>query len=188
MSRMNWQRIRYDLIKGGVAPRFIERTLRELKAHYADLRNRAIREGDSEQQADQKARTALGDEQTLVAEIVSKPELRSFTARFPRSTFLFIPTLAAMTFLSVLGLVLFTLASSRSWFADMSADSTIFLWEKSIPGRLAGYQLLSTCSLTGRRHSNFRQTTSGTTPVAAGWHNNSGGAGFWLGIYPELAD
>ena len=130
MSLINWRSIRYQLLKGGIAPSDTVRTIRELKEHYSDLINRAIEDGISEREAEQRASLALGDEQTLVAEFLNKPELRSFSSRHPKVSYLLGPTTTALASIGVFALLLYFLASSRTWLSSMSAGVEIAWWEK----------------------------------------------------------
>jgi len=143
MSVINWRNIRYQLLKGGIAPGKIDRTIRELQEHYLDLKNKALEDGVSEREAEQRASAALGDEQTLVVEYLNKPELQSFTSRFPKVFFLFGPTIAALASLGIFASLLYFLASTRSWFSNMSAGADIAVWEKILIEGL----LVSNCYL-----------------------------------------
>ena len=132
MSLTNWRSIEYRLLEGGIAPRTVERTIRELKGHHSDLKNSALAEGISEKEATLRASAALGDERTLIAEYLNKPELRSITSRFPRTLYLLGPTALALLSLAVFALALITLVNTRTWFGDMSAGVAIAFWEKML--------------------------------------------------------
>ncbi|MBL4582800.1 MAG: hypothetical protein JKY29_13390, partial [Gammaproteobacteria bacterium] len=115
MSELNWQELRIGMLKNRVAPKYARRTILELKSHFAELKNRAIDEGLSEGAAQQRARDEIGNEGTILKEVLSKPELRSIPSRFPRVFFALIPTLSL---LCTFGLALFSfLAVYESWNA-----------------------------------------------------------------------
>lgn len=91
MSDLNFQKIRYELIRGGVSPKFVKRTLGELEAHFSDLESQAIRENLSRSKAKERARKSIGDENTIVKEILGKPELKSLVWRYPGTVFVLGP-------------------------------------------------------------------------------------------------
>jgi hypothetical protein len=127
MSQLNWQELRVGMLKNGIAPKYARRTVLELKSHFAELKSRAIDEGLSEIAAQQRARSEIGDEATILKEVLSKPELRSIPSRFPRLFFALIPTLSLLlTF--ALALFLF-LVAYESWSA-IEAGSELAAWQK----------------------------------------------------------
>ena len=66
------------LLRGGIAPRQVKRTVAELQDHYIDLYEEAIGHGISEEKAKQEAHSALGNEQDLIKEMLSQwPYFRS---------------------------------------------------------------------------------------------------------------
>jgi lambda repressor-like predicted transcriptional regulator len=71
------------LLSGGVAPRHVRRTIAELQDHYVDLHEEAVKRGLSQQSAEADALSRLGKEEDLVAEVLAKPELRSWASRWP---------------------------------------------------------------------------------------------------------
>ena len=130
MSELNWKNIRYQLLKGGMAPKYIDRTIRELKEHGLDLKNKALADGVPEREAELNASMALGDEQSLVNQFLNRPELRSFTSRYPKIFYLIGPTLAALASLGLFASLLFYLGSTRTWFSTMSAGTDIAFLDK----------------------------------------------------------
>jgi len=79
-----FEALRLELLRGGVAPVYVERTIEELGEHYADLEGAALAAGQSEEEAARMARDALGDEGAIAAAILSRPELLGFSSRYPR--------------------------------------------------------------------------------------------------------
>lgn len=127
MSELNWRELRACMLKNGIAPKYARRTVLELKSHFVELQSRAIDEGLSEAAAKQRARSEIGDEATILKEVLSKPELRSIPSRFPRLFFSVIPTLSLL-FTFSLALFLF-LAAYESWNA-IEAGSELAAWQK----------------------------------------------------------
>lgn len=76
------------MIRGGIARKFVKRTLSELDSHFQDLKRQAISEGISLQKANIRALESLGDEKTIMQEILSRPELKSWSYRFPKTVYL----------------------------------------------------------------------------------------------------
>lgn len=79
-----FERLRFELTRGGVAQVYVERTLLELGEHYTDLETAALAAGFGADEAARRAREALGDESALAAAILSRRELLCFHARHPR--------------------------------------------------------------------------------------------------------
>ncbi len=69
------------LLKAGIAPRYVSRTIRELKDHEADLISEAVSAGCAFDQAQSEAKQRLGDETLIVASIAARRELH---VRFKR--------------------------------------------------------------------------------------------------------
>ena len=84
MPETRFEALRLELLKGGVAPFYVERTLIELEEHCTDLENAALAAGLDRHEAARRARESLGDEAAIVAAVLSKPELLAFSVRYPR--------------------------------------------------------------------------------------------------------
>ena len=76
--------LRLELLKGGVAPFYVERTIAELGEHYADLESAALAAGLTAEEAVRAASDALGNERAIVAATLARPELLTFRTRWPR--------------------------------------------------------------------------------------------------------
>ncbi|MEP6831319.1 MAG: hypothetical protein ABI963_13335 [Rhizomicrobium sp.] len=87
------------LLTAGIAPRHVHRYVRELSDHFDDLMQEEMAGGASRALAETKALSRLGHDDALAEAMLSRPELRSLTARFPWAVFGFGP--AAMLTLSV---------------------------------------------------------------------------------------
>jgi hypothetical protein len=75
---------RLELLRGGVNPVYVDRTIVELGEHYADLESAALAAGQTPADAARSAAAALGHESELVAAILTRHELLSFSSRWPR--------------------------------------------------------------------------------------------------------
>lgn len=130
MSGLNWNEMKYELLRCGVKTKYITRTLSELKCHYADLKQQGINEGLTEQEADNRAKARIGDERTLLTEILSKPELRSVIWRFPRSVFAIGPSVAVISYNLITLVLAIGFATSTVWSEGFSPGMQISLWQK----------------------------------------------------------
>ncbi|PCI78637.1 MAG: hypothetical protein COB20_06435 [SAR86 cluster bacterium] len=127
MSELNWQDLRVGMLKNGVAPKYARRTILELKSHFAELESRAIDEGLSEIAAQKRARKEIGDEATILNEVLSKPELRSIPSKFPRTFFLVTPTLSL---LFTFGITLLLLLMSYESGNAIESGNELAAWQK----------------------------------------------------------
>jgi hypothetical protein len=84
MPSEQFEALRLELLRGGIAPVYIERTLTELDEHLADLEEAARASGLCAEEAERSARAALGDERAIAAAILQRPELLAWSARHPR--------------------------------------------------------------------------------------------------------
>ena len=76
--------LRLELLKGGVSAFYVERTIVELSEHYADLESAALAAGLTVEDAARTASAALGNDRAIVAAILARPELLTFSTRWPR--------------------------------------------------------------------------------------------------------
>ena len=84
MPDERFESLRLELLRSGVAPLYVERTILELGEHYADLESAALAAGYGAEEADCAARAALGNERAIAAAILARPELLTFSTRWPR--------------------------------------------------------------------------------------------------------
>ena len=124
--------MRLGLIRGGVAPKIVKRTLAELDAHYSDLKTQAIADGISENEARQKANNAIGDEKTLMSEILNKQELKSWLWKYPKSTFLFAPLLILILSIIAFGVLVFLIDKFSPEIIQLLVGADIPLWAKAL--------------------------------------------------------
>jgi hypothetical protein len=79
-----FESLRLELLKSGVAPLHVDRTVVELREHFADLESAAIEAGYSAEEAARSARAALGSDRAIAAAILAQPALLRFSTRWPR--------------------------------------------------------------------------------------------------------
>jgi hypothetical protein len=84
MPDREFEALRLELLRGGVSPIYVERTIIELGEHYEDLERDALGAGMSREEAAKAARTALGPEHVIVEAVLARPELLSWSRRWPR--------------------------------------------------------------------------------------------------------
>jgi len=86
-DRAQFESLRLELLRGGTADLYVERTLRELADHYEDLARASLAAGCSSEEADQRARAQLGSAQVIAAAVLARPELKRWSRRWPMVAF-----------------------------------------------------------------------------------------------------
>jgi hypothetical protein len=88
MRERQLESLRLELLKGGVTPFYVERTIAELGEHYADLEIAALAAGLTAEEAARSASDALGDERAIVAATLARrvPEFGRCDRRTPGRT------------------------------------------------------------------------------------------------------
>ena len=79
-----FESLRLELLRSGVTPVYVERTILELSEHYSDLESAALASGLSADEAARAALATLGDERAITAAVLARPELLRFSTRYPR--------------------------------------------------------------------------------------------------------
>ena len=79
-----FESLRLELLRRGVAPLYVDRTIVELREHCADLESSARSAGYSAEEAALVARNMLGSDRAIAAAVVAQPALLSFSTRWPR--------------------------------------------------------------------------------------------------------
>jgi hypothetical protein len=82
-SREQFAALRHELLRGGVSPLYVERTILELGDHCEDLERDALAAGLSAEEAARSALKLLGSAETIAAAVIARPELRSWSHRWP---------------------------------------------------------------------------------------------------------
>ena len=151
------------LLRGGIAPRRVRRLVAELRDHFEDLRNDALADGMTETEAASRATARLGSEQRVASEMLARPELRSWAARWPWAIYGLLPPLlmAALVVLAALALApvieLYVLHSGweasdaglpHAWFMN-AVDGILATFKYAAPLLLC----VAFCRMTVRRLS-----------------------------------
>lgn len=84
MSNGDFKNFEASLLRAGVAPRHVRRTVIELQEHLEDLVETEIGNGCDERRAYQKALDQMGDMQDVVTAMQARPELLGWARRYPR--------------------------------------------------------------------------------------------------------
>ena len=84
MREGRFESLRLELLRSGVTPVYIERTILELEEHYSDLENAALASGVDAHEAARVALATLGNERAIAAAVLAQPALLTFSTRYPR--------------------------------------------------------------------------------------------------------
>ncbi len=79
-----FESLRLELLRSGVDALYVERTVAELGEHYLDLYDEGVAAGLSGEEAAGSARATLGTDRLIAAAVLARPELLSFSTRWPR--------------------------------------------------------------------------------------------------------
>ena len=79
-----FESLRLELLRSGVAPVYVERTILELAEHLEDLETTGLAAGLSADEAARAALSTLGNEHAITAAVLARPELLTFSTRYPR--------------------------------------------------------------------------------------------------------
>jgi hypothetical protein len=94
MRNARFAALRERLLREGVAPKHVRRTVAELEAHHQDIVAELLARGVPAEQASAEARVRLGSDDTLAASVLARPELRSWARKRPWAAFTIIPVLS----------------------------------------------------------------------------------------------
>jgi hypothetical protein len=84
MPDARFESLRLELLRSGVDPRYVDRTVVELGEHYDDLEREALAAGLPANEAAANARVILGDERLIAGAVLARRELLRFSTRWPR--------------------------------------------------------------------------------------------------------
>ncbi|HEX5047142.1 MAG TPA: hypothetical protein VFX89_08490 [Gammaproteobacteria bacterium] len=84
-DRAQFESLKLELLRGGVAPSYVERTILELREHCEDLEADALAAGLEKEQAARLALAQLGSEESIAAAVLARGELLVWTRRWPRT-------------------------------------------------------------------------------------------------------
>ncbi len=82
MHDPQFSELRRHLLRGGVAPKHVKRTIKELRHHFLDLEGKALDEGLPPEDAAAQAAEQLGDQELILEGVLARPELRSWAHRW----------------------------------------------------------------------------------------------------------
>lgn len=91
MPQPRFDRLSERLLHAGIAPRHVRRYRNELSDHYDDLVREEKANGAARELAETRALSRLGTEDDLAQAMLSRPEMKSLTARFPWAVFGIVP-------------------------------------------------------------------------------------------------
>jgi len=83
MHRPDRVRLEAELVRAGLSPGRLRRTLQELDDHYADIVAEGIADGLDPVEAEARAGRRLGSPDELAAAVRERPELRGWAFRHP---------------------------------------------------------------------------------------------------------
>ena len=87
MPQPRFDRLSERLLHAGIAPRHVRRYIGELADHFDDLAREELAGGAARELAETRALSRLGNDDDLAQAMLSRPELRSLTARYPWAVF-----------------------------------------------------------------------------------------------------
>jgi hypothetical protein len=109
MRDHRFHEITFQLLNAGVSPRRVRRLVAELADHHDDLLAELNATGLSRQEADTEAFARL-DTDAMVADVLARPELRSWVRRWPWIAFTVVPiAMFAVLFVGMLATLAFSL-------------------------------------------------------------------------------
>ena len=98
MHDIDLTRLQTRLLRWGVAPRHVRRTVAELQDHFDDLVEQGLSDGADRLTARADAHAMLGNLDDIAEAVRAQPELRSWAFRHPRMAAVIYP----LTFIALL--------------------------------------------------------------------------------------
>lgn len=84
MSKPEFRQLERALLAADVSPRYVYRTIEELRDHFDDIESAAIAAGREAAEARDLARDSIGRDDAIIAEVTSRTELLRWPRRWPR--------------------------------------------------------------------------------------------------------
>ncbi|MGI9271416.1 MAG: permease prefix domain 1-containing protein [Woeseiaceae bacterium] len=84
MREPNFRQFQSQLLRVGISPRYVRRTVSELREHLDDLVDAELDAGRDLEDARRAAAQQIGDLREVAVAMRACPELRSWSYRFPR--------------------------------------------------------------------------------------------------------
>ena len=91
MRRSKYAHLSEPLRRGGIAPGHVRRVIRELDEHRDDLVAELQSQGLPPEESEAQAVQRLGQDATLIASTLARPELKSWARRWPWLAFVALP-------------------------------------------------------------------------------------------------
>ena len=91
MPELNLTKLQNDLLRAGVSPRHVRRTVNELSDHYEDLVDNALADGAAAGDAQRRAQDEIGDMREVALAMRANPDFRSWAFRYPYLALLVYP-------------------------------------------------------------------------------------------------
>ncbi len=91
MREPDFNALATQLLKSGITPRHVHRTVNELRDHYDDLTDAAVDEGANSQEARRQAAKRLGPMEDFIKQMASRRELKTWSFRYPRAAVVVYP-------------------------------------------------------------------------------------------------
>jgi hypothetical protein len=96
VPEQTFETLRNELIRSGVAPRYVQRIVAELDDHLEDLRGEALARGTHEREAGEFALNAIGDQQQIARRMLETAEFKIWIYRYPRIARFYLPVAYAL--------------------------------------------------------------------------------------------
>lgn len=170
--------LREDLLRAGISPRRVNRYVRELSDHHADLTEHLEAHGHARPDAERDALQRLGSHDTLLLPMLADTRFRSMASRWPALVYLGLP-LASQVILALLAALSLIAAAStplRPALIDLASGAAI-LW-------LAGSVILSWAAILAAH----RRRASMRWPVIAALAVSTLAAATNIGVTMPMAD
>ena len=119
MQPQQFESLGERLLRSGIAPRHVRRYLRELRDHYDDAIQEELRKGADRAAAEESASKRLGEADHLVESALARPELLSWSRRWPWVVYIVAPLLLfpAAFVATILAMVGLSQISCPEWIA-----------------------------------------------------------------------
>ncbi|RLA22102.1 MAG: hypothetical protein DRQ63_13090 [Gammaproteobacteria bacterium] len=91
MPEQTFEELRRYLLKSGITPRHVKRTIAELNDHFDDLQLEGKSEGLSTLDAHAFAESRIGEHKLIAQNMLAKTELKTWIYRYPRVARLYLP-------------------------------------------------------------------------------------------------
>ena len=126
MSRPDFAALRSQLLRGGIAPRHVERTVTELRDHFDDLLEAASNKGVDRDSAEQLASEELGNLDSIALAMCASGDFRSWASQYPKLALVVYP-LACVAVLPAVPVIAGVANASQlmRWLACAAASALV---------------------------------------------------------------